>query len=180
VRLLYLNKASFNGIYRVNTKGEFNVPFGCKPTTVLCEEEKLQRASQLLRVASLVAQDFERTIDSSGPGDLIYADPPYTTKDEGRRFRRYNEVFFSWKDQLRLAEAVHRAQSRGATIAVSNAHCEEVRQLYPDFKAVVLTRWGGISGSKTGRKPVDEYLLLSPGLSEPATRRPRKMEIQHG
>lgn len=161
VRFLYLNRTAFNGIYRVNRRGEFNVPFGCKPSTVLCDEPNLRRASNLLQSVALECGDFEQAFANSKQGDLVYADPPYTTMHDKNGFRRYNESIFSWSDQERLAKAARDAASRGVHVVVSNAHHADISALYPDFKQAVLTRPSCIAGSANARKQVSEFLLIA-------------------
>ncbi|MEE9296123.1 MAG: Dam family site-specific DNA-(adenine-N6)-methyltransferase [Phycisphaerae bacterium] len=159
VRFLYLNRTAFNGIYRVNRQGKFNVPFGCKPGTVLCDEDLLRRASRALQNRGLHVCDFEEAIGCAGPGDLIYADPPFTTRHDNNGFRRYNEVIFSWEDQVRLAKCCRRAVKRGAHVIVSNANHEPLAELYQDFCVKYVTRRSLISASADGRGPVKECLL---------------------
>ena len=119
VRFLYLNRTAFNGIYRVNQEGHFNVPYGCKAGTVLCDETLLREASSALQRRRLLVCDFEDAINQARSGDLVYADPPYTTKHNNNGFRRYNEVIFSWEDQERLAECLQRASRRGVHVILS-------------------------------------------------------------
>ena len=161
VRFLYLNRTAFNGIYRVNQSGQFNVPFGCKPGTVLCDSEAIRSASQILSHTTLQARDFEATLTAAGTDDLIYADPPYTTVHDNNGFRRYNESIFSWSDQVRLAGAVRAAVLRGATAVVSNAHHADLRELYRGFRTASLTRASCIAGESRFRRPVEEHIFLS-------------------
>jgi DNA adenine methylase len=164
VRFLYLNRTAFNGIYRVNRKGEFNVPFGCKAGTVLCDKVNLRAVSAVLRDVELECADFEAVFRKARAGDVVYADPPYTTMHDRNGFRRYNEAIFSWADQQRLASAAHDAVKRGVSVLVSNAHHEEVMKLYAGFDATTLTRSSCIAGSSLARKPVTEFLLTSKRL----------------
>lgn len=161
IRFLYLNRTAFNGIYRVNRNGDFNVPFGCKPGTKVCEPDLLRQASKVLASATLKVADFETTISCAGAGDLIYADPPYTTKHDDNGFRRYNRNIFSWQDQIRLAGATQQAAERGATVLVSNAHHQDICKLYQNFQAVTLVRSSCVSGRPNARGPVKEYLFVS-------------------
>jgi DNA adenine methylase len=159
VRFLYLNRTAFNGIYRVNRRGRFNVPFGCKPGTVLCDEPVLRSASKALQNRKLAVCDFEDAIDAAKRGDLVYADPPYTTKHDNNGFQRYNEVIFSWDDQVRLAECCQRARSRGVHVIVSNANHPPVRRMYHGFKDKTVKRPSLISGPLHGRGTIAESLI---------------------
>ncbi len=128
-RFLYLNRTCFNGIYRVNLNGEFNVPIGTK-TTVEYPTGYLESVAAALRPVEIFAADFESTIARAGPGDFVYVDPPYTVMHNNNNFLKYNDVLFSWRDQQRLADAVRQAGSRGAMVFVSNADHASVRRLY--------------------------------------------------
>jgi len=158
VRMLYLNRTAFNGMYRVNSRGEFNVPFGCKEGTILCDEQLLRAASRALQNRTLVETDFEKVIDSAGAGDLVYADPPYTTCHDNNGFRRYNESLFLWADQERLAKACKRAVRRGASVVVSNAAHREIALLYSAFTVRRVFRYTSISASAEGRGIVSEVV----------------------
>lgn len=161
VRFLYLNRTAFNGMYRVNQKGEFNVPYGCKPGTTILNRSLLRGASDALQAATLLHSKFEHQIAKAGQGDVVYCDPPYTVKHDNNGFIRYNESIFSWDDQEQLAEACQAAARRGARVIVSNARHEPVRRLYMGFTARIVYRNSMISGTVEGRGAVAEYLLLS-------------------
>ena len=132
VRFLYLNRTCFNGIYRVNLKGDFNVPMGSK-TLVEYPADYLQTIGAHLRNASLCVADFEKTIDNVKAGDFVFVDPPYTVMHNNNNFVKYNSSLFSWEDQQRLAGAIKRASSRGVAVMLSNADHHSVRALYKDF-----------------------------------------------
>jgi len=162
VRFLYLNKTAFNGIYRVNQKGEFNVPFGCKPKTRLVDRTLLEDASSTLQNRTLRACDFQDSVDQAMENDFVYVDPPYTTKHDNNGFRRYNEVIFSWDDQVRLAACCNKAVERGAHVVVSNANHSPVIQLYNNqFTKTVLQRGSSISGRSSSRGRTTECLLVA-------------------
>lgn len=161
VRFLYLNRTAFNGMYRVNQRGEFNVPYGCKPGTTILNRALLRAASNALQSATILRSKFEHQIAKAGKGDVVYCDPPYTVKHDNNGFIRYNESIFSWDDQERLAEGCHEAARRGARVVVSNARHEPVRKLYTGFTARIVYRNSMISGTAEGRGAVAEYLLIS-------------------
>jgi DNA adenine methylase len=169
VRLLYLNRTAFNGLYRVNQEGEFNVPFGCKPGTELCDPASLRLAARRLWHASLRCQDFRETLDSVDPErDIIYLDPPYTVKHDNNGFRRYNDSIFTWSDQEELAETVVKLTKDGARVIVSNAHHRTIRHLYPPrlFHAFVLKRATCMAADTTSRGQCAEWVLVSRTLGE--------------
>ncbi len=132
VRFLYLNRTSFGGIYRLNRKGGFNVPFGGGERTPapLWEDGLLLGASRSLTSAEICAGDFEDVLTGASRGDLVYCDPTYTVAHNNNGFVRYNERNFSWADQRRLAALCRRLVKRGATVVVSNAANDEILDLY--------------------------------------------------
>lgn len=129
IRFIYLNRTCWNGLYRVNREGRFNVPIGTK-TAVSFETGELEAVSTALRHAEIKCSDFEVSIDAATEGDFLFVDPPYTANHNFNGFLKYNENIFSWSDQLRLQRAVARAIARGASVVVTNADHESVRELY--------------------------------------------------
>jgi len=132
LRFIYLNRTCFNGIYRVNLKGEFNVPMGTKDL-IEYPKDYLNGVAATLRRASIRKLDFEKAIDMATAGDFVYLDPPYTVMHNNNNFVKYNARLFSWEDQIRLAAAIKRAAGRGAAIMLSNADHQHVRELYKGF-----------------------------------------------
>lgn len=128
-RFIYLNRTCWNGLYRVNMRGEFNVPIGSN-NNVLHDDDCFNEASLLLQNAKLKSVDFEDLIDKAVEGDLLFIDPPYTVRHNYNAFVQYNEKLFSWADQERLFYAVKRAQNRGAHVIGTNAYHSTVRKLY--------------------------------------------------
>ncbi|HEX8214845.1 MAG TPA: Dam family site-specific DNA-(adenine-N6)-methyltransferase [Allosphingosinicella sp.] len=158
-RTLYLNRTCWNGLYRLNRKGEFNVPMGSK-TDILIEDDFLSY-SNALSSAFLLCSDFEQTIDMAKDGDFIFADPPYTVKHNMNGFVKYNEKIFSWEDQIRLREACTRAANRGATVVIANADHPSIHDLYRGLgRTEKLARHSVISGRSAGRGSVTEALIL--------------------
>lgn len=161
VRLLYLNRVAFSGLYRVNRKGEFNVPFdGSRGTDLLWRSDVLTAASQVLEKTSLCSQDFEATMSDSGRGDLVYCDPAYTVSHNNNCFVRYNESNFSWDDQVRLAKAASQAVSRGASVLVTNADHRSIRELYADWPVVSLRRQTRLAPDPEKRGATTEALVV--------------------
>jgi len=162
LRLLYLNRTCFNGIYRVNEKGEFNVPIGSKNKVIL-DTDDFQKTSRLLKKATLLCCDFEKSIDKAEKGDVIFADPPYTVRHNLNGFIKYNEKLFSWQDQIRLAKALHRAVERGATVISTNANHESVRRLYRErgFNLKTISRYSSISADASSRNQFKELIITS-------------------
>lgn len=160
-RFIYLNRTCFNGLYRINQRGQFNVPYGGgdRGYESLLTNQVLGIASKALQKSRIVCQDFESSLQKSGTGDIVYCDPAYTVAHNSNGFVRYNEKVFSWNDQCRLRDSAFSAASRGAIILVSNAAHESLMKLYHPFKPFTLTR-GCTVGGKVGRGHFNEYLFL--------------------
>ena len=157
-RLIYLNRTCWNGLYRVNRKGEFNVPIGTR-TNVLLDTD-FERISSLLQNTTLKHSDFEPVIDDAVKNDLIFVDPPYTVKHNSNGFIKYNENLFSWDDQIRLFKSLVRAKKRGAKVVVTNAHHASVIKLYKgDFDLVSAERKSLIAGSNADRGSYKELII---------------------
>jgi DNA adenine methylase len=161
-RFLYLNRTAFGGIYRLNAKGEFNVPYGGGERTpaILWEYNLLERAAAALSQARLHACDFGTALGRARRGDVVYCDPTYTVAHENNGFVRYNERNFSWADQERLARCAAKAVARGAVVMVSNAYHESVRRLYAGARFYVLDRMSCVSTAAKMRRRVHEYLIV--------------------
>jgi DNA adenine methylase len=161
-RLIYLNRACFNGIYRVNRKGEFNVPKGTRDS-ILFDTDDFAAAARLLRGAEIRATDFEELVNEAKRNDLVFADPPYTVRHNLNGFIKYNEKLFSWDDQVRLASALARARCRGAHVVSTNANHASVRRLYRSrgFRLKSISRFSCISAAAESRRRFEELLILS-------------------
>lgn len=160
VRFLYLNRTCWNGLYRVNKLGKFNVPIGTK-TSVVMPSDDFDAISAALSSVSLRCCDFAEAIGRAKAGDFIYCDPPYTVKHNNNGFLKYNEEIFSWCDQVRLAQALTRADLRGVRFAVSNAAHESILELYSGFSIENLQRASVISGQARGRGLYSELLVTN-------------------
>lgn len=158
VRFIYLNRTCWNGLYRVNKSGKFNVPIGTKDRVLMSDD--FARISRDLKKAQLTSGDFEPIIARAGTGDLIYVDPPYTVKHNNNGFIKYNENIFSWDDQERLASSVRAAVARGVQVMVSNADHDSVRELYAGVGEIIrIGRSSVIAGSSVARGSVGEVLI---------------------
>lgn len=167
-RLLYLNRTAFNGLYRVNREGEFNVPFGCKANTKLFDRDNLLRCSEKLRQAVLLSVDFRLLLSAVQSEDTVFIDPPYTVKHDNNGFRRYNEQIFSWDDQLSLARWANSLAKDGVRIVISNASHDDVAALYSRkyFKCFLATRTTNMAADRNARGKCHELLLFSQSANE--------------
>ena len=158
-RTLYLNRTCWNGLYRLNRLGRFNVPKGTKSAVSLLSDN-FPEASKLLSRVEIYCCDFEATVDNASDGDLVFVDPPYTVKHNFNGFVKYNEVLFKWTDQIRLKDALVRAGERGAKIVLTNADHFSVKELYEETGLQEpITRQSIISGNATGRSTITELVV---------------------
>jgi DNA adenine methylase len=158
-RFIYLNRVGWNGLYRVNRAGRFNVPFGAVKGRRLYERRGILKASVLLHRAVLQTGDFEACVEKARAGDFVYLDPPYTVRHDRNGFVRYNELLFTWADQVRLARVAGALCQRGCRVAVTNANHRSLVALYPTFRVVRLRRPTTIAGDPSKRGFAEEVLL---------------------
>lgn len=158
-KFIYLNRTCWNGLYRVNRRGEFNVPIGTKDS-VLLDSDDFELTSRLLENAEILTSDFEQQIDRAQKGDFVFVDPPYTVKHKYNGFVKYNEQLFAWEDQVRLRDALWRAKRRKATILLTNADHESIRALYSKgFEILEVNRFSSIAGKGAARGSYPELLI---------------------
>jgi DNA adenine methylase len=159
-QFLYLNRTCWNGLYRENLKGEFNVPRGTKDTVIFPDED-FSQISGLLKKAKILSSDFERIIEGTRSGDFVFIDPPYTVRHNTNGFVKYNERIFSWADQVRLCSALKKKADSGATYLMTNACHQSVIELYRDFATVIPTeRVSILSADRRYRGTTNEALIL--------------------
>jgi DNA adenine methylase len=158
---IYLNKTCWNGLYRVNSRGEFNVPYGLPKTDYIVDEANLNACSSALTPTGVRLRccDFEGALREVQQGDLVFLDPPYVTRHNNNGFIDYNERLFSWPDQVRLAHAAHDLADRGAHVLVTNAFHSEVIDLYNGFNVTPIDRASTLASSSAKRSRVNEALL---------------------
>jgi len=165
-QFLYLNRTCFNGIYRVNKSGKFNVPIGTT-RDVLRPEEDFTEISKFLQNFELEACDFEEQVDKARSGDVLYVDPPYTVKHNNNGFLTYNETLFTWADQKRLAASLMRARKRGVKIILSNGNHPSILELYNDDWVINVCRRNSVmAGLAYGRGMTTELLITSEPLAQ--------------
>ena len=159
-RFIYLNRTCWNGLYRVNKKGQFNVPIGTKEHVLLSTDD-FSSISKFLKKCRIYNRDFEQVINATKAGDFLFADPPYTVKHNNNGFVKYNEFMFSWEDQVRLAQAVRKAADRGVYVVVTNAMHDSIKELYSGFTLRVLKRASVIAASSDRRGIYEEFLITN-------------------
>lgn len=165
-RFIYLNRTCWNGLYRVNQAGIFNVPIGTRES-VIFEDDRFDDVSESLQGAELHACDFEQLIDMADEDDFVFADPPYTVRHNNNSFIKYNEKLFSWLDQERLCNALKRAKNRGVHILATNAWNKSVRDLYKvGFETIAVSRNSLISSKVETRKNCEELIIFAESKNE--------------
>lgn len=161
-RFIYLNRMSFNGIYRVNLHGVYNVPYGFKEYRELFDYDNLREASRLLSGALIMHRDFQKSLKEAGVGDLVFLDPPYTVAHGNNGFVKYNDQLFAWHDQERLAATIGRIANRGAHYILTNAADASIEKLFGKIGTrVELRRYSVIGGKKAKRELKSEYVFYN-------------------
>lgn len=159
-RFIYLNRTCWNGLYRVNQAGMFNVPKGTKNNVVL-ETDDFGAISLLLQNSEIMKSDFEAVISSARSGDFVFADPPYTIKHNKNNFVKYNEELFHWENQERLRDALISADKKGVQFMLTNAAHPSVKELYGKcgFNVIELER-ASVIASQAARRGVYTELIV--------------------
>lgn len=161
-QFLYLNRTCYNGMYRVNQKGEFNVPIGTKTK---CDQDvdSFAEFSRLLKTATLCVCDFEKPILDASEGDLIFADPPYVVARRDGTFINYNDKLFSWDDQKRLLTLLFDARERGAYVISTNSYSPQIVDMYKHqgFYTTAISRSCVMAANSKKRGKIKELLITS-------------------
>jgi DNA adenine methylase len=160
-RFIYLNKTCWNGLYRVNSKGEFNVPMGKYKNPTIFESESLIRVSKQLKTAEIFIADFEEAVKEATKNDFIYFDPPYTTSKKNNGFIKYNSKLFSLEDQFRLEKIMTELDRRGCKIVTSNADHPTIRECFRKFNINVIQRKSLIASKIKNRRTVNELIITN-------------------
>ncbi len=162
-RTILLNKTCFNGLFRVNREGRFNVPHGRYANPAILDRENLFACSRALEVASRIAvDDFESALELCEPGDFVYLDPPYVPTDKTSNFTGYTSGSFTEEDQRRLARAFHGLEKKGVLAMLSNSDTPLARELYegsPHVSRVLAKR--AINSVASKRGAVKELLVCN-------------------
>lgn len=162
-RMLYLNKSCFNGLYRVNSKGFFNVPSGKKKTVKCFDETNFTNIREFFKnsKAKILNVDFEEALKNAKEGDFVYFDPPYDTWEEKDSFTAYSKNEFGKDDQRRLANLYKKLSNKGVKCMLSNHNTAFIRELYKDFKIIIVPAKRMINANGKGRGNVEEVLVLN-------------------
>ena len=159
-RFIYLNKTAYNGLYRVNAKSEFNVPFGAYDRPNICDETNLLLCSQCLQDTQLLCGDFTRVLKHIQPRDFVYLDPPYIPLSETSSFTSYTSDSFSTDEHLRLRNFCDQIDELDAFFLLSNSDTKITREIYAGFsKTESIPSRRTISAKVSGRADVSELLV---------------------
>lgn len=160
-RLIYLNKTCFNGLFRVNRKGQFNVPFGRYDNPKICDEVNLRGAERALCNAKIVPANFDEVVAQAKKGDFVYLDPPYQPLSTTSSFTGYTRNSFGVEDQARLAEVFRKLTDKGCYAMLSNSDTALIRDLYDDFYIETVYANRAINSKADKRGRVAEVAVLN-------------------
>ncbi len=158
-RLIYLNKTGFNGLYRVNSKGQFNVPFGRYTNPTICDAENLRTCSRVLSHAEIEMSSFLHILDRATPADFVYFDPPYVPLNATSYFTAYAQEGFNLEMQEQLRDTCKELDARGIRFLLSNSAAPLVFDLYKDFIVERVGAIRAINSKAQGRGRIEEVLV---------------------
>lgn len=162
-RMIYLNKSCFNGLYRVNSKGFFNVPSGKKKSVICYEEKNIQEITDFFGKSKfeILNGDFEKAVADAKKGDFVYFDPPYDTWENKDSFTSYAKNPFGKDEQRRLAGCFKSLSDKGVYVMLSNHNTDFIRELYKDFNIHVVEAKRMINSKADGRGNVEEVIITN-------------------
>lgn len=161
-RFIYLNKTCFNGLYRENSKGQFNVPIGRYKSPRICNPELLRSVAAALQRTRIATQPFDAVLERARSGqDFVYFDPPYHPISLTSRFTEYNRYAFQEAEQIRLRDTFAELARRGVKVMLSNSDCGFIRELYRDFSIHTITASRAINSNAQKRGKITEVLVTS-------------------
>jgi DNA adenine methylase len=161
-RMIYLNRTGYNGLYRVNKSGQFNVPFGRYVSPRICDPERLRAAAAVLARVEIRHSDFEQTVARARPRDAVYFDPPYVPLSETARFAEYYSTPFGEAEHRRLQRVFAELVNRRVDVLLSNSDTPLTRELYGDYCLETVAARRNINSDGTRRGQVHEILVGGP------------------
>lgn len=160
-RLIYLNKTCFNGLYRENSQGEFNVPIGSYSNPKICNPDLLRSVSIALQSTKVEVRAFAAVLGAPTYEDFVYFDPPYYPLSPTSNFTAYNRYSFRQDDQIKLRDVFAALAGRGVKVMLSNSDCPLIRELYHDFKIHPVSASRVINSNTQKRGKIAEVLVTS-------------------
>jgi DNA adenine methylase len=158
-RLIYLNKTCFNGLYRVNSKGHFNVPFGKYTNPTITNSDNLRKCSQVLQGVELKCEEYRKVAESAKAGDLVYFDPPYMPLSSTSNFTAYTKNGFDEDAQSNLMELCKSLDKKGVYFMLSNSSAPLILDLYKNFYMDLIEANRSINSVGSSRGPVHEVIV---------------------
>ena len=172
VRFIYLNKTCYNGLYRVNKKGEFNVPFGSQKNPTICDSTNLRLASEALQNVEILEGDYKAILQEQAfPNDFVYLDPPYYPISEYSDFKRYTKEFFYEEDHAQLASLFEQLTERGVWSLLTNSNTEFTRRLYQGFSYQIVETKRNINSNGNGRNQGQDLIVFATTPPQKAKRK---------
>lgn len=163
-RFIYLNRTGFNGMYRVNSRGGFNVPFGKYTNPIICDEENLRRVSKVLQKVTIKHQDYKNVLTKAMKGDFVYFDPPYYPVSKTASFTSYTADSFMEQEQAELRDTFVELHKRGCFVMLSNSDTPFINELYSNIKSVNISKVSAgraINSDATKRGKITEVLVTN-------------------
>jgi DNA adenine methylase len=160
-RFIYLNRTAFNGLYRVNAKGQFNVPFGRYKNPAIADADTIYRCSKALQKVKISCSSFDTLLPQTKEGDFIYLDPPYIPLNKTSYFTSYDQTGFRHAEQQKLADLIRDIDRRGVRFLVSNAYVPELKDFYSGFTIIEVQATRAINANKDGRHAISEALITN-------------------
>ncbi|MGG0716978.1 DNA adenine methylase [Robertmurraya massiliosenegalensis] len=162
-RMIYLNKTCFNGLYRVNSKGQFNVPFGKYKNPQIVNEPVLRAVHHYLSTSeiTILNTDFEKVVESAKEGDFVYFDPPYDPVSDTSSFTSYSLDGFKREDQLRLRDLCVELNKKGCKFMLSNSATDFIKDIYQEFYIEIVSATRSINSVASKRGKIDEVLVMN-------------------
>ena len=160
-RIIYLNKTCFNGLYRENSQGKFNVPMGKYKNPPICQPELLRSVSVALQFKEIKVRSFEEVLNDAKKGDFVYFDPPYHPISATSNFTGYSRSAFTEVEQIKLKDVFVELSNKGVKVMLSNSNCEFIRELYKSFtiEEILAARAINSNGNKRGK--IKEVLVMN-------------------
>ncbi len=163
-RMIYLNQTCFNGVYRINRHGQFNVPIGSSLNRLICDEHTIRSVSKNLKNTQITCADFSDALQKARKGDFVYIDPPYFPVSKYSDFTRYTKEKFYKQDQERLKEAVDMLDKRGCKVMLSNSDCDFIRVLYRSYTVHKVYSARTLNADKAKRGKIPELVIRNYSL----------------
>ena len=159
--MIFLNKTCFNGMYRENSKGEFNVPFGKYVKPNICDEENLNLCSKALKKVKLTSTGYAKAVESAGKGDFVYLDPPYDPLSNTSSFTSYSKDSFAKQEQIDLRDLFVDLDKRGCYVMLSNSATYFIKDIYKGYNLNIVRARRSINSKASERGEINEIVITN-------------------